>query len=105
MITDEDVEQALDVMRKYAGKYAEACGNVTQLEGEAKIIEATQMLKHDGAVEIRRAKARASEFFQVNNDGLAAAVEKKEFYRHKLNAAQAICDIYRTQQASNRKGY
>jgi hypothetical protein len=110
VVTDDDVEAALDFLRKNAFVAAKARAERIYLEEFRKSKKAILMkeaaAKHNGpndlAIGAQERDAYASEEYQTLLLGLKAAVENDEKCRFGALSAQAVIDAWRTQQANER---
>jgi hypothetical protein len=110
VVTDEDVEDALDFLRKNALKAGKARAERIYLEEFRKskkaLLMKQAMVGHNGPSELpvsaQEREAYASEEYQKFLLGLQAAVQADEEARFSVLAAQAIIDAWRTQQANER---
>jgi hypothetical protein len=110
VVTDEDVEKALDFLRNNAFKAAKARAERIYLEEFRKskkaILMKQAMVGHNGPsdlpVSAQEREAYASEEYQTLLIGLKHAVEADEQARFGMLSAQAIIDAWRSQQANQR---
>ena len=105
MITDAQAEAANDFIRDNADKFAQAKGQRIYLEQYRKTQKA--ILFQDcktGTIQDKESYAYAHPDYIVNLEGLRAAVGDEEALRWKMVAAQAKIEMWRTQQANNRRG-
>jgi predicted Zn-dependent peptidase len=110
VVTDTDVEKALDFLRNNAFAAAKARAERIYLEEFRKSKKAILMkeaaAKHNGpndlAIGAQERDAYASEEYQTLLLGLKAAVENDEKCRFGALSAQAVIDAWRTQQANER---
>lgn len=108
IVTDEDVEKALDFMRHHAIKAAKAKAERVYLE-EGRKAEKARLMKQVEAeankpmsIAQQERDAYAHPEYQKVLEGLRAAVEEDERCRFSILAAQALLDAWRTQQANQR---
>jgi hypothetical protein len=110
IVTDKDVQGALDFLRKNAFVAAKSRAERIYLEEFRKSKKAILMkeaaAKHNGpgdlALGAQERDAYASEEYQELLLGLRVAVENDEKCRFGALSAQAIIDAWRTQQANER---
>ncbi len=103
MISDKQVEAALDFIKHKSVEYAQAKADRRYLEEHRKSLKAKLFMEApDGTVADREAWAYAHDDYEVNLVGLKAAVSIEEELRWKLEAAKIQTEIYRTQSANNR---
>jgi hypothetical protein len=103
MITDDEIEKAVDYLRDNAGKAAKAKAERMYLEAYAKVVKSQIMRENDnkalGAQEaIAYADPRYTQHLAVMRD----AVERDEYHKWMLTAAEAKIEAWRTQQANAR---
>jgi hypothetical protein len=105
MITDQQAEAANDFIRDNADKYAQAKANRIYLDEFRKTQKAIlfQQAK-TGTIQDKESYAYAHPEYVTVLDGLRAAVEDEERIKWQMTAAQAKIEIWRTQQANNRRG-
>lgn len=105
-ITDEQLDAALDVLHDRNGVAAQARANRKHLEEYRKSLKAIIMTEHQleslGAQE-RRAYSddRYVEFLE---NALHTAIEEDEKHTYLREGAAATIEIWRSQQANERKG-
>lgn len=105
MISQEDAESASEFVRDHAGEYAKAKAERIMCEEFRKTKKATLFQQApDGSIADREAFAYSHPEYKQVLDGLRAAVEEEERLRWLFVAAQARIDIWRTIEASNRRG-
>lgn len=109
MIEDINIEAALDYMRDHARPLAEAKANRIYLEQFRKSKKAMLMSSYlPSGVERVTDKMRESyayshpEYLELL-EGLKAAIEIEEEIKWKMAAAQNKTEVWRTQQANNRR--
>lgn len=104
MISEQSVEKALDFIRDHADKLAQAKGKRVYLEQYRKSLKALLMNRVDGAEHVRSSYAYSHQDYLDNLTALKYAVENEEGLRWKMIAAQAKIEVWRSQEASSRKG-
>ena len=101
-----DPHKAIDFMLKNAGAYAKAKAEVTYLEEFRKTKKALLMkdalVRGIEAANAQEREAYAHPEYQELLTGLAQAIEVEEKLNWHLEAARMRCDIWRTEEASNR---
>lgn len=103
MISDKDVQAALDYLRFKADAAAFAKANRIYLEEYRKSIKATLMSHHlDKPVNAQEREAYSDQNYKNHLDAMRDAIEADELHRWKMIAAQAIIDAWRTEQATRR---
>lgn len=103
MISDDDVDRALDWLVKNADKAAEARANRVLLEESCRSLKA-KLMKDSGAEAIgaQERDALASNEYQTHLEGLKAAVYEDERYRLLRGAAEARIEVWRTMSSNAR---
>lgn len=103
VITDDQVDSALDWLIKHADKAAEARAHRVLLEEATKSVKA-KLMKDSGQESLgaQEREALASDAYQTHLEGLRAAVYEDERYRLLRAAAEARLEIWRSQQANQR---
>jgi len=105
MITEEQAERANDFIRDKAAEYAQAKANRVYLDEYRKTKKALLFQQApDGTVQAKESYAYGHEEYQQVLDGLREAVEAEETLKWQMVAAQEKIDIWRSQEASSRKG-
>lgn len=104
MITQEQAEAANDYIRDHAKEYAQAKADRIQLEHFRKSQEAILAAKGAGTVQARQAYAFDHPDYRQILEALRDAVEREEFTRYRIKAAELKIEIWRTQEANNRRG-
>lgn len=104
MITDEQAERANDFIRDNAREYAQVTAQREYLDEYLKIKEASLMEDVEGPEHERKSYARSHPDYLQIIEGRKAAREKELELKWKLVAAQTKIDMWRTMEASNRKG-
>lgn len=104
MITDEQVENAVDYIRDKAGEYAKAKAERIYIEEFLGSKRAILIQEINGTVQERESYARSHADYLVLLESLREAVETEETFRWMMVAAQAKIDLYRTQESSKRAG-
>jgi hypothetical protein len=103
MISDDDVEKAVDYLRDNATKASKAKAERIYMEEYRKVVKSQLMREHDnkplGAQEaIAYADPRYTQHLGVMKD----AIEKDEYHRWMLIAAEAKIEAWRSQSANQR---
>ena len=103
MITEEDVNKALEWLVSNADKAAEARAQRQYLDDFSRTIKAEIMSEHmTEAVNAQERFAYADSRYKTHLDGLRVAIKEDERYRWLHSTAIAKIDVYRTQQANLR---
>lgn len=103
MISDDDIEKAVDYLRDNSSKASKAKAERIYMEEYRKVVKAQIMREHDdkplGAQEaIAYADPRYKQHLEVMRD----AIEKDEYHRWMLTAAEAKIEAWRTQSSNSR---
>jgi hypothetical protein len=106
MISDEQAEKANDFIRDKGKDYAKAKADRVHLEQFRKTKKAMlYVTQAGGTVSDREAFAYSHPDYVKILDGIKAAVEIEETLRWQIEAAALKIEIWRTQQANQRKGF
>lgn len=103
MISDDDVDKAVEYLRTNARAAAQAKANRIYMEEYRKVVKAQLMREHAtmplGAQEVAACSdPRYTQHLKV----LQEAVEKDEYNKWMMAAAEAKIEAWRTQQANAR---
>lgn len=107
MITEEDVERAVQWLDDNASVIGEARANTVQLEEARKMTKASLMRRASADVKTasdREAYAYAHPEYKAIAEGYAAAAGEFERLRVLVGVAHARIELYRTQESSRRHG-
>jgi hypothetical protein len=103
IITDDDVQKALDRLRFQAGNAAKAKAERIYMEEFRKSIKASVMQKHLSLpVSAQEREAYNSEEYKRHLIVMRDAIEKDELCRWQMIAAQAVIEAWRTASANQR---
>lgn len=103
MITEDDVNKALEWLVSSADKASEARANRQYLEDFSRTLKAEIMSEHiDEPVNAQERHAYSDGRYKTHLEGLKVAIKEDEKYRWYKEAAIAKIDVYRTQQANLR---
>ena len=106
MITDQQAEDAHHFIQDSAEVMGHADAETGYLTSYQKVIKSQLYLASTGkTVADREAEAHVSDVFRQNIYAIRIAREAEVTLRFKIDAAKILIELYRTQQASNRKGY
>ncbi len=104
MITEEQVAAAADYIRDHSDKHAKAKADRIFLQEFRKSQKALLMNKCDEkTASARESYAYAHDDYIQVIEGLRIAVEDEERIKWLITAAQIKIDIWRTEQANNRR--
>ena len=105
MITDDDIEKAVDYLRDNAGKLAKSKAASIYLGDYSKVVKSQIMREHDNKpIGTQEAIAYADPRYEQHLKAKQTADEEFEYLRWMMEAAQAKIDVWRTQSSNNRKG-
>ena len=103
MITDDQVEAALDYLRDTATKAAQARANRAYVEEYRKVIKGQIMREYPtDAIGTQEAKAYADPRYKQHLEAIKEAVEADERYRFLREGASARIEAWRTQCSNER---
>lgn len=103
MITDAEIEKSVDYLRDNARKAAQAKAERIYMEEYRKVVKA--LLMREVASESlggQEARAYADKRYTTHLDALQGAIERDEYHRWMMVAAQAKIEAWRTQCANVR---
>lgn len=105
MISETEVEKALDFMRDNASKAAMARAERAYVEEYRKVLKAQIMREYPtDAIGTQEAKAYSDPRYVKHLEAIKQAIYADEHMRFIVSAAQAKVDAWQTQSANNRKG-
>ena len=103
MISDEEIELALDWLRDHAEPCAKAVAESWYMQDYRKVVKAQEMGKsNESAVGAQERHAYASEAYTKHLEATKTAIEKEQYERFMLKAADAKIEAWRTQQSNQR---
>lgn len=103
MITDEDIDKAVEYLRVNARAAAQAKANRIYMEEFRKVVKAQIMREQSNlALGAQEAVAYADPRYTQHLQAMQAAVEKDEYNKWMMVAAEAKIEAWRTQQANAR---
>lgn len=102
MITDEDTEKAVDYLRNNARPAAQAKANRIYMDEYRKVVKSQIMKQRDGALGAQERDAYADVKYQQHLEVLRDAIEKDEYHKWMMVAAEAKIEAWRTQRATER---
>lgn len=104
MVTEDQVEEAMNYLIESAEEYARWRSEEKMLENKLKIVEASEFrAQTSGAVDAKRMNARASQAYKEVSDELYHASIKYHTIQAKREAYKTLVSLYQTQQ--KREGY
>lgn len=106
LISEEEVQRALDYLRDNAGAAAQARANREYCSEFRKTVKAQLMQEHkDLPIGAQEREAYADARYVSHLDAIREAIEADEKHRFLMSAAQTRIDAWRTQSSNERKGY
>jgi len=103
MISDAEIEKALDYLRDNSLLAAKARAERLYMEEYRKVVKAQLMGKsNESAVGAQERYAYAHEEYAAHLDAMRTAIELDEKHRFLLAAAQAKIEAWRTEQSNYR---
>ena len=103
MITDEQIEDALDWLRDHAEPCAKAVAESWYMQDYRKVVKAQEMGKsNETLVSAQERHAYASEAYRAHLLATRTAIEKEQYERFMLKAAEAKMEAWCTQQSNQR---
>lgn len=103
MITNEDVDKAVEYLRANARAAAQAKANRIYVEEFRKVVKA-QIMREQSNLPLgaQEAIAYADQRYSQHLQAMQAAIEKDEYNKWMMVAAEAKIEAWRTQQANQR---
>ena len=103
MISDDDVDKAVEYLRTNARPAAQAKANRIYMEEYRKVVKA-QIMREDSSLSLgaQEAVAYSDTRYIQHLKAVEAAIEKDEYNRWMMTAAEAKIEAWRTQQANQR---
>jgi hypothetical protein len=103
MISDDDIEKALDYLRDHAELAAKAIAESWYMQDYRKVVKAEEMTKcNEPAVNAQERFAYSSDAYKEHLVATMTAIEKEQTERFLLKAADAKIEAWRTQQSNQR---
>ena len=98
-----DFHDAVEYLIKTAPRFAKAKAERVYVENFLRSKKSLLMAKTEGSIAAKEAYAYAHPEYQQLLDGLRAAVEAEETLKWKMIAAEMSVEIWRSEQANNRR--
>lgn len=98
-----DPHKAVNFLIDNAPKFAQAKANRVYIENFLRSKKSLLMAEYEGAVNAKEAYAYAHPEYRELLEGLREAVEAEETLRWKMTAAELRVEIWRSEQANNRR--
>jgi 16S rRNA G966 N2-methylase RsmD len=103
LISDHDIEKALDYLRNNATAAARAKAERIYMEEYRKVVKAQIMRENDDkALGTQEAIAYADPRYKQHLEAMKEAIERDEYNRWMLTAAEAKIEAWRTQSSNQR---
>jgi hypothetical protein len=103
MVTDKMLEQALRYLTDPQQEASKARAAAEHMDDLTKTVLARLMLQSDEkSAAAKEMEARADQSYEVHLQQLKACREVDYMWRNRLSAAEAIIDMWRTEQSSIR---
>ena len=103
MISDDDIEKALTFLRDNSQKAAKAKAERIYMEEYRKVVKAQIMRENDDkALGAQEAIAYADARYRQHLEAMKEAVERDEYHRWMLTAAEAKIEAWRTMCSNQR---
>jgi len=105
VITDDEIEKAVDYLRDNAAKLAKAKAASIYLDDYSKVVKSQIMRENDNkSLGAQEAIAYSDSRYDQHLKAKQIADEEFEYLRWMMEAAQAKISVFQTQSANNRKG-
>ena len=103
MISDDEVEKAVEYLRSNARPAAQAKANRIYMEEYRKVVK-SQIMRESMSESLgaQEARAYADSRYTEHLKAMETAIEKDEYNRWMMVAAEARVEAWRTQQANQR---
>lgn len=103
MITDDDIEKAVEYLRTNARSSAQAKANRIYMEEFRKVVKAQIMRETlTDSLGAQEARAYSDPRYKQHLEAMTSAIEKDEYNKWMMTAAEAKIEAWRTQQANAR---
>ena len=98
-----DPNDCVDFLYNFAPEYAQAKGELAQLEAYKSSLKAIMMKQsNETSIGAQEREAYASQEYQDLCDSIGTATYNTELWKYRLEAAKLRFEAWRTQEASNR---
>ena len=104
VISEERMEQAVNFLAETDHDYAMAKAELERSEIHRKRVRSRIFLSEEGAVAVRQAKAEVHADTVAMDDRYIQALAAFEDLRARRQRAEIVIDVFRTLEASRRKG-
>lgn len=103
MISDEEIDEALEFLRSNARKAAQCRAERAYMEEYRRVVRAEVMREAMGeSLGAQESRAYADSRYKKHLKAMQAAIEADEYHRWMMVSAQAKIEAWRTQQANLR---
>ena len=103
MISDEQLDRALDYLRDSATQAAQARANRLHLDDYSRVLKATIMAEHLAEpVNAQERWAYSDIRYRNHLEGLKVAIFEDEKHRYLRDAASVKIEVWRSEQANQR---
>lgn len=103
MITDDDIEKAIDWLRDQAKPASKARAEREYMTEYRKVMKSTLMRERmTETLGAQEAFAYADPRYKQHLEVMRDAIEKDEYYRWMLTAAETKVEVWRTENANQR---
>jgi ATP phosphoribosyltransferase len=103
LISDDDIEKAVDYLRDNATKAAKAKAERMYMEEYKHVVRSQIMREHDDlAVNAQEREAQADARYTQHLQAMREAIERDEYNRWMMKAAEAKLEAWRTQCSNQR---
>ena len=99
---DIDPHKAIEYIIVNAPKYAKAKADRVFIENNLRVVKAKLMNQEEGTLGNKEAYAYAHMDYEVQLQGLKAAVEQEETLRYLLEAAKLRTEVWKTNEFTKR---
>ena len=106
MITDDEVEKAVDYLRDTAPKIGKAKAEANYMDDYTKVVKSQIMREHAGeSLGAQEREAYSDPKYKQHLEAKKEADERYEYLRWMMEAADAKIRAWQTQSSNNRKGF
>jgi uncharacterized protein (UPF0335 family) len=104
MFADQRIERAVEFIASEAGRIGDLIGHCKGLEYQAKVIKGQAYLDATGTIQARDAQAVTTPEYKAIIEEIENAWAEKETLQAQFKAAELMVEVWRSQQATNRRG-
>lgn len=102
-MSERDPHAAVDYLIKTAPRFGKAKAERMYVENFLRSKKSLLMAEQEGSIAAKEAYAYAHPEYRELLEGLRAAVEAEETLKWKMTAAELSIEIWRSEQANNRR--